>query len=417
MEILSTNNMTILVSHEDYSEIPKNIYMNGKYPSIKHEGYPIRLHAFIFKNRMEMEVSDTEVIDHKNGNKLDCRRENLRLLTYSQNAQNRFFMSTSKSGFRGVYKASCGPRWQVYCGTKYIGTYDEPEEGAIAYDKYIIKYIQRDNPTNFEYSEHDKDEIFQSNFAPMETKKRNPDMLGIYWKEEGEKYELRVYGKTKGMFRELDEAQKVRDELYAAANKKKEEDRLSLKILTNDAGEAIIPLTGKTGTGKFTVVDHEHWHDLVKTSWYLGNHGYPSSRRDGKLWTIHEYLTRNQERNPRFIVVDHKDTNTLNNRLDNLRLVTRKENAKNISEESRKKASERQTGTIQPRHNRKNSEDHHLPKYVSCIRGKTEQGYTVQHHPGVQTKKFTSRKLTMPEKLKLALDYLNTCTVLKPTES
>jgi len=405
--------MEVIVSPEDRDSLEgKTIYTSSDYPYLRDNGTRISLHKFI-GNIIGLITGKNQVIDHKNGNKFDCRRENLRVLTYSQNAQNRLFMSTSSSGFRGVYKCVCGPRWQVYCGTNFIGYYDEAEEGAIAYDKYIIKYVNRDNPTNFEYSDTDKDEIVQSDFSPKETRKRDPVMLGIYWKEKNKKYEVRVFGNNVGMFRELDEAQKVRDKLYKDYNEKKEKERLSVEILVNNKGQAIIPLTGEDGTGKFAIVDREYWHDLMKSSWYLGNHGYPSSRRGKKLWTLHEYLTREWERNPRITLIDHfPNTDKLDNRMRNLRLATRSENSKNLSETARKKLSEQQKGSVKPRKsNRKYPEDNDLPKYVSGIRGKTAQGYTVQKCPGLKTKKFFNPSLSMSEKLELALAYLRTASV------
>ena len=43
-----------------------------------------------------------EVVDHVNSNKLDNRRANLRVVTYSENSQNRSLYTDSDSGYRGV---------------------------------------------------------------------------------------------------------------------------------------------------------------------------------------------------------------------------------------------------------------------------------------------------------------------------
>jgi len=43
-------------------------------------------------------------IDHINGDKLDCRMENMRLCTCSQNQQNRKALRTSKTGVKGLFQ-------------------------------------------------------------------------------------------------------------------------------------------------------------------------------------------------------------------------------------------------------------------------------------------------------------------------
>lgn len=73
--------------------------------------------------------------DHKNRNRLDNQKSNLRLATYSQNAMNR--TGRAASGFKGVYRN--GSRWaaQIQISKKRltIGRFDSPEEAALAYDR------------------------------------------------------------------------------------------------------------------------------------------------------------------------------------------------------------------------------------------------------------------------------------------
>jgi group I intron endonuclease len=58
------------------------------------------------------------------------------------------------------------------------------------------------------------------------------------------------------------------------------------------------------------------------------------------------------------------------------------------------------------KNNRKYKEDNVLPKYIRKIRGKY-QGYCIDSHPLCKCKKFTSKKLSMDEKLTLAKNYLD----------
>ena len=402
--------MEVLVSQEDKTEVDNNkIYTTAKYPYLRIDRKRISLHKFI-ANRMGLVTGLGEVIDHINGNKFDARRENLRILNHSQNNQNRFMESKPASGFRGVYKCVCGPRWVARFGTTVVGYFTTPEDAAKAYDKYIIKFVHRDGQTTFEYSETVKDEIIKSDLDIQTTKKFDPEMKGVYWKEDSQAYEVRVHGKNVGrMFKELDEAQKARDDGYKRYFEEKEEKRLEVPVRVNESGQAIIPLTGKRGVGKFCIVDDELWRELVKSSWNLAAQGYPQARINNKLWNLHEYLLRDVERDKKVMVIDHINTNKLDNRLSNLRVVSRSENAQNLSEETRKKLSDSQRGLVKPRReNRKHAEDNNLPKHVSSIRTEKQQGYTVQKCTGLKSKKFTNPNLTMEEKLTLALDYLRT---------
>ena len=74
-------------------------------------------------------------VDHKNGNSLDNRRENLRLCNRSQNCMNRGVFKNSKSGIKGV--KHIGDRWQVrlYANNKlvYYASFYTMEEAAEAY--------------------------------------------------------------------------------------------------------------------------------------------------------------------------------------------------------------------------------------------------------------------------------------------
>ena len=74
-------------------------------------------------------------IDHINGDRADNRIVNLRLATASQNRANSKVYKTNRCGFKGVARTPYG-RWVArihFEKTKYLGTFDTPEEAHAAY--------------------------------------------------------------------------------------------------------------------------------------------------------------------------------------------------------------------------------------------------------------------------------------------
>jgi hypothetical protein len=77
------------------------------------------------------------LIDHINGNPLDNRLCNLRVVNHTQNRRNSKRPITNKSGFKGVCFEKKPRRWRayVYVNRKriHIGYFDTPEEAHLAY--------------------------------------------------------------------------------------------------------------------------------------------------------------------------------------------------------------------------------------------------------------------------------------------
>ena len=85
-------------------------------------------------------MPNVEMVDHKNGNGLDCRRINIRKASRGQNRINVKTEPRARSGYRGVFfnTSGRGPKWKsgirINKITKHLGYFDDPEQAARVYD-------------------------------------------------------------------------------------------------------------------------------------------------------------------------------------------------------------------------------------------------------------------------------------------
>lgn len=95
---------------------------------------------------MHREIMKTPVgmfTDHKNLNKLDNRKENLRICTNVQNQKNSLGKKSNTSGYTGVQWHTGSKKWRasIYINRKHIslGLYKNKEDAARAYDKRLVE--------------------------------------------------------------------------------------------------------------------------------------------------------------------------------------------------------------------------------------------------------------------------------------
>lgn len=107
----------------------------------------IYLHVLVLGERPGYEV------DHVNGNKLDCRRRNLRHATRRQNCMNTRKSPGKSSRFKGVSYIKARGTWCAYIKNgdrhEYLGYFHDEEEAAMAYDVAAVRVFGEFARLNF----------------------------------------------------------------------------------------------------------------------------------------------------------------------------------------------------------------------------------------------------------------------------
>lgn len=80
---------------------------------------------------------DGRQADHRNRNRLDNQRENLRPATHAQQRQN--VTTYARSGVRGVYPSK--GRWAARYARKHLGTFDTIEEARVVVEAYRAQHV------------------------------------------------------------------------------------------------------------------------------------------------------------------------------------------------------------------------------------------------------------------------------------
>ncbi len=145
-EIPLTQGKVAIVDAEDYALVSqfkwlahrnaRNWYCSRSVArGARHLQQTLSIHTLLMKPPRGFQV------DHKNGDGLDNRRSNLRVVTTRQNSLNRKRQKNNTSGFKGVRLcvAKKGPRWEASIALAkkryYLGLHDTAEGAARTYDQ------------------------------------------------------------------------------------------------------------------------------------------------------------------------------------------------------------------------------------------------------------------------------------------
>ena len=145
------------VDWEDLTELSKHEWKVNPYGYVfryatkreRASGWPqaILLHRWLLK------APKLHIVDHRDTNKLNNRKSNLRLCNRSQNAANAYAHQDARSRFRGVCWSSSKRLWRasIQRGGRWmhIGYFDAEEDAARAYDAAAVKLFGEFARPNF----------------------------------------------------------------------------------------------------------------------------------------------------------------------------------------------------------------------------------------------------------------------------
>lgn len=136
-----------IIDSEDLDKV-KNMYISmtsGGYAVSQLNGKQTYIHHVILKQKHGF------IIDHKNGNRLDNRKENLRYLTFLNHAQNKHNSSNNTSGYRNVLFDKRNLKWRIEINShkkryvKYYKTKNEAIEAVIKSRQVIQPFFNLNN--------------------------------------------------------------------------------------------------------------------------------------------------------------------------------------------------------------------------------------------------------------------------------
>jgi len=140
MKIIKTNcrfAYEIFVSDCDYEKLKEfKWYANTQKQIFRCKRRRASLRTF-FIHREILEAKDGEIVDHINRNTLDNQRENLRIVSGSQNNFNAGKKTSTWTKYKGIKKCSSGKfeaSFMVDRRTYSVGTYIKEESAAFAYN-------------------------------------------------------------------------------------------------------------------------------------------------------------------------------------------------------------------------------------------------------------------------------------------
>ena len=195
---IQVSNATIIISREDRDLVDLKWAMNGSgYASstVSRQGSKL-MHRLILSRKLGRPMVKGEFVDHINRNKLDNRRQNLRLATPAQNRYNVGIQKNNKSGFKGVTWTKAGKCFEAKISIKdirqHIGYFNTAEEAAHAYDRAALYYYGEFASPNYPVSDYNQLPPYVPGQYSARATKTSSVYKGVSWHKPRRKWEVSI---------------------------------------------------------------------------------------------------------------------------------------------------------------------------------------------------------------------------------
>lgn len=141
-EIKLTRGKKTIIDREDFSKV-RDItwkYSNRGYAASNY--YDSGKYKTRLMHRLIINAPEGMFVDHIDGDPLNNRKQNLRLVSNKQNTWNQEIGARNTSGYKGVSLKKQTNRYQAQITKKgkkyYLGYFDDPKEAAYMYDFWAV---------------------------------------------------------------------------------------------------------------------------------------------------------------------------------------------------------------------------------------------------------------------------------------
>lgn len=318
-----------LVDYDDYTlykdlrfsvHFAKSSNTNLRYAQTCIDKKPIYLHQLIMGKAL-----DRMVIDHIDNNGLNNKRSNLRLVTYSQNNQNKTKIENTSSQYIGVHWHKNNKKWQVNSANQFLGYFEHELDAAKTYDTFVLLKFGVGAKTNNLVTLDEVKGMTTDDFI------KNNRNLPKNIRKDGNRYYVKVVYEAQTW----NSSHATIEEAIAQLNIFKNEiacvksgKALEYQMQLNDLGRALIPIRNKNkDVIEYAQVSPEDYINVMRHKWRKAGPYYMTTI-DNKVVSLHRFLVAGG-------LIHHRDKDPTNNTRENLVATSHTTNNHNKSKTAR----------------------------------------------------------------------------------
>jgi hypothetical protein len=279
-----------------------------------------KMHRYIMIEILKYELTSKNNIQHINNNRLDNTRENLILVSSSENSRNKKKKINCTSNYFGVSKPKNQTLYYVNINLpdkKLSASYKNEQHAAHQYNLWLDEFNIKTSSINNIDIPHD--------FVKYEKAKREFPK-GISKTITGE-FMVKHTFNTKGVnikhvetYSTLQQAIESNNRILYKKNQEIENNIRNTKILYNKYNQCIFKIKEME-----IIIDEELYYDIIKYKWFIDKRQRINGHINNKIVLLPRFIMNYDGH----LLIDHTNNNRLDNRKCNLRIVTHSQNAMN----------------------------------------------------------------------------------------